>query len=261
MSGFTTFLDVNSILASTFIRHVELYDTLPSTNDQAIKLASAAELNTPALVAARLQTSGRGRGKNTWWSADGALTFSVILDTLNLGLTQRDWPRLSLATAVAVCDAVPAHSRIKWPNDVLLDGRKVCGILIESPARIPPAKSRLIIGVGINVNNTWRDAPRGEGLGGIALCDATGDTHDLECVLQQFLNALELRLKQLVANESSLSKSWQQLCWLTGKDVVADNGTRLINGCCLGISDDGALLVKTPLTTEAIYSGSIHVES
>src|SRR3990172_11878277 len=101
-----SFLDADRLCATTFVRHVELHDSLPSTNDRAIELAASTELQTPALVAARVQTAGRGRGSNTWWSADGALTFSLILDTAGWGLTHPDWPRVSLTTAVAVCDAL-----------------------------------------------------------------------------------------------------------------------------------------------------------
>ena len=118
---------------------------------------------------ARHQTAGRGRGKHTWWSAEGALTFSVLLEPSTLGIHTRSWPQLSLATAVAICDALAvelrqyevasAMPRIKWPNDVLIDGRKVCGILIESPAQPGVRRRCLVVGIGVNVNNSWKTAP------------------------------------------------------------------------------------------------------
>jgi len=95
------YLDADEIRASTFIRHVEIHETLGSTNDRAAELARDADIELPALVAARHQTAGRGRGSNTWWSDDGALTFSIILDPTAFGISAAKWPQLSLTTAVA----------------------------------------------------------------------------------------------------------------------------------------------------------------
>ena len=262
MSGTTRFLDAESLRAATFVRHVELHDTLPSTNDRAIELVASIGLETPALIVARHQTAGRGRGQHAWWSAEGALTFSLILDTAGWGITQRDWPRLSLSTAVAVCDALTnfgLHLGIKWPNDVLVDGRKVCGILIESPSGPAPAKDRLVIGVGINVNNSWRDAPHDVCTTATALCDITGNQHDSQMLLVRFLSALEQRLRQLAAKDPVLPQAWQHLCSLTERNVVVDNNDRSIKGQCMGIADDGALLVQANFRTERIYGGSVRV--
>ena len=249
--------DADQIRAHSFLRHVELHESLPSTNDRAIQLAGVAGLETPALVLARRQTAGRGRGASRWWSPDGALTISLIVDSAELGLTTRDWPRLSLTTAVAVCDALPVDCSIKWPNDVLIDGRKVCGILIESPGGAAPAKDRLIIGVGINVNNSWRDAPPEVGAAGAALCDATGRQHDLQRVLIGFLLALGHRLQQLAGGNKELPLAWQARSSLTDRRVAVDCGGRRTTGRCLGIADDGALIVETGSKAERIYSGSV----
>jgi BirA family biotin operon repressor/biotin-[acetyl-CoA-carboxylase] ligase len=139
------YLDADQIRASTFIRHVEIHDRLGSTNDRAAELARDTHIEMPALVAARLQTAGRGRGKNVWHAAEGALTFSGLLEPSSHGISTCNWPQLSLMTALAVCDALEAELNpqsessslgaggkpecprlgIKWPNDVMLDGRKI----------------------------------------------------------------------------------------------------------------------------------------
>jgi BirA family biotin operon repressor/biotin-[acetyl-CoA-carboxylase] ligase len=253
-----------------FIRHVEIHNALPSTNDRATQLAMFAALETPALVVARRQLEGRGRGMHAWWSTDGALTFSLILAPASWGIPPDQWPRLSLTTAVAVCDAMeatcdtpgsplPAPCSIKWPNDVLIDGKKIAGILLESPGGPAPAKDRLVIGVGINVNNSWQGAPREAGSNGTALCDVTDNQHDLQTILIGFLQALELRLHQLGRNDPELPRAWQQRSWLADQHVEVDNGGRKIEGLCVGIADDGALLIQTTLTTECIYNGSARV--
>jgi hypothetical protein len=79
MSG-GPFLNAEQIRAATFIRHVELHESLDSTNNRALELARDERAELPALVVARRQTAGRGRGERTWWAAEGALTFSVFLE-------------------------------------------------------------------------------------------------------------------------------------------------------------------------------------
>jgi BirA family biotin operon repressor/biotin-[acetyl-CoA-carboxylase] ligase len=258
------FLDADQLRAATFVRHVELHETLGSTNDRAAELACDATVQLPALIAARIQTAGKGRGGNKWWSAEGALTFSLLIDTAAIGISSQNWPQLSLATAVAICDAVVAEAPqsspgIKWPNDVFIEGGKGCGILIESPAGAAFAKDRLIIGIGFNVNNSWRTAPHDLGPNGAALCDVTGAPHSLQTVLIRILQAAEKRFQQLALGDPQLPQTWQRLCWLTEQGVDVETSERRITGVCVGIDIDGALLVDTAFGLHRIWSGSVRV--
>jgi BirA family biotin operon repressor/biotin-[acetyl-CoA-carboxylase] ligase len=283
------FLDADEIRASTFIRHAEIHESLGSTNDRAAELAGRLDIELPALIAARHQTAGRGRGKNAWWSADGALTFSVLLEPAAIGIGTVNWPQLSLATAVAVCDAIarevdaikedinpqPAirnsqlqqRAAIKWPNDVMLDGAKVCGILIESPGGSAPAKDRLIVGVGINVNNSCRveHAEREviqtnkELANATSLCDCTGRRHDLQQLLFNTLRALETRARQLSGGDQELPAAWQQLCWLTEQRVDVQTGGNWIDGICMGIDSTGALLIENVFGNHRVTTGSVRL--
>ena len=262
----SAFLDADRIRAASFVRHVEIHDTLGSTNLRAAELARETEIELPALVVARSQTAGRGRGQHTWWSADGALTFSLLLDTATFRIDARSWPQLSLAVAVAVCDALAEELGdarlglgIKWPNDVMLDGGKLGGILIESPGGIAPAKGRLVIGIGINVNNSWHSAPREAGGNGIALCDVARRAHDLQNVLTNVLNSMRERIAQLAANAPELPAAWQQLSWLTEQRAEVHAGRDWIDGICLGIDADGSLLVENVFGTHRVQSGSVRV--
>jgi BirA family biotin operon repressor/biotin-[acetyl-CoA-carboxylase] ligase len=200
------FLDADQLRAATFVRHVELHDTLGSTNDRAAEMARDPTIELPVLIVACRQVAGRGRGSNRWWSAEGGLTFSVLLDSAAIGVGTENWPQLSLATAAAMCDAIaadapPTSLSIKSPNDVLIDGRKICGILIESPAGTAHARNRLIIGVGINVNNSCRTAPPEIREQATTLCDVTGTQHDLQEMLVRALRAMQERFRQLAAGE------------------------------------------------------------
>jgi BirA family biotin operon repressor/biotin-[acetyl-CoA-carboxylase] ligase len=269
--------DAEEIRAATFVRLIEIHDTLGSTNGRAAQLARDSSIELPTLVVARHQTAGKGRGQRKWWSAEGALTFSLLLNPMTTGVPPANWPQMSLASAVAVCDALsfeigavnpkseirnPKSEKrlgIKWPNDVLLDGGKVCGILIESPGGAAPAKDRLIIGVGINVNNSWRMAPRNVGPNGTALCDVTRRRHELQTTLVRVLQALEERICQLSRGDSRLPDAWQRLCWLTEQGVDVNASGRWITGVCVGIDRDGTLLVENVNGIHHIRDGSVRV--
>jgi BirA family biotin operon repressor/biotin-[acetyl-CoA-carboxylase] ligase len=272
------FLNADEIRQATFVRHIEIHDTLGSTNDRAAELTREPSVELPALVVARHQTAGRGRGQNKWWAAEGALTFSLLLEPAAIGITSANWPQLSLTTAVAVCDALQhelvgwapptnknaqstsvgsAHPTlgIKWPNDVMLEGRKVCGILIESPGGAAPAKDRVIIGVGINVNNS--PALSSAVAGGTALGDVTGRQHDLTTVLLRFLEALQKRLRQLSCDVAELTHAWENFDVLIGRIVHINAGTESLKGEFMGLADDGAAIIRTTAGERAIYSGTV----
>jgi BirA family transcriptional regulator, biotin operon repressor / biotin---[acetyl-CoA-carboxylase] ligase len=108
-----------------------------------------------AVALAERQTEGRGRLGRTW--ADSGLMFSVLLEPPP---PVADWPELTLVAARAVADAIGPEARIKDPNDVLVDGRKVAGILAEASGRIlAEASGRVVLGIGINVGGTtWPGA-------------------------------------------------------------------------------------------------------
>ncbi len=275
-----TFVPGSRLRADSLARHVEVYDELDSTNDRAAQLARDADALLPALVVTRLQTAGRGRDGNTWWAADGALTFSLLIEPAALGISTARWPPVSLAVAVAVCevlqlriadcgsrnDSVNPKSEVrnpqsrlgvKWPNDVLIGDRKVCGILIESPGGRAPAKNRLIIGVGVNVNNSWASAPLKAGPRGTALCDVTGRQHDIEAILLDVLVAICERLAQLASDDPRLPRDWQQLNLLASRKISVTTDGRATDGTCVEIAADGALVVDTPAGPRRLYSGTV----
>lgn len=124
----------------------EVLATLDSTNAELLRRARAGHGST-ALLAARTQTAGRGRRGRAWVTVpDGSLAFSV-----GLVLQPADWSGLSLAIGVALARALPHGVRLKWPNDLVWQGRKLGGILIETAA-VPGAAGRYaVIGVGVNL--------------------------------------------------------------------------------------------------------------
>ena len=250
----------SQIIAQTFVKQVEFHADIGSTNDRAIDLAAAeVSSETPLLIWALQQTAGRGRGANRWWASEGALTFSVLLDTRDLGLPQARWPQVSLTTGLAVCAALQellpqAEIGLKWPNDVFLHGRKICGILVE----IPPRQSgKLIVGIGINVNNSLTTAPAELWPTATALCDASNRTWDLSAVLIQVLLQLDQHLQQLVVNDPELPESWNARCFLRGRLVHHTVGDRITIGMCQGVDQQGALLLQTEAGLSRVMGGVI----
>ncbi len=251
--------DAQRIGAETFIGTCECHAELPSTSDRALELADRPELHTPALVAAERQSAGRGRGINSWWSAKGALTFSVILDAKQVGLAPDRWPQVSLSTGLAICEALETflprgQLKLKWPNDVMLAGKKLCGILSEIPSA---DKGRIVVGVGINVNNTLRDAPPAVQNLAVSLIDHAGDRLELTEVLIRVLQQMELEFARLAESPVEFSKRFRQRCWLNGREVSIATGPAEIQGYCNGIDEEGALLIQTSAGTERILSGTV----
>lgn len=257
------FLDADALRAAASLRYVELHDTLGSTNDRAVELARDLNAELPALIATRFQMAGRGRGSNTWVAADGALTFSLVLEPTALGVATANWPLLSLASAVAVGDALDhefgsennatdtPRTAIKWPNDVYVAQRKIAGILIESPGGAT-AKARIVVGIGVNVNNSQSGSPDR-----IAVCDVSNRTHDLQALLSSIVCALFARFRQIATGDRTLVAAWQQSDMLAGQNIVVEAADRRIEGRCVAIADDGALLLETSHGIQRICSGSI----
>lgn len=248
------------ICQNTFIRTVEFYPELGSTNDRALDLAAAeSPLELPLLIWALKQTSGRGRGANRWWASEGALTFSVVLDTQTSELPMDRWPLVSLTTGLAVSaalqDLIPhADLGLKWPNDVFLYGRKVCGILVEIP---PRQAGKLVLGIGINVNNSLKDAPDELKSKATALCDVSNRVWDLESVLTTVLERLDEHLRALRDNEPTLAERWHGTCMLRGRTVQHTVGDRVTTGVCQGVDRQGALLLQTETGVVRVLGGVI----
>ena len=254
--------ELRRIRTETFVCEVEHHMEIGSTNDRALELCGEVSLPVPYLILADRQTAGRGRGANRWWSSDGALLFSLIIDAADYALPETRWPQMSLTAGVAVCETLQdivgepgRHSvGLKWPNDVWLNGRKTCGILVEVP---PARRGRLVIGIGLNVNNSFESAPPELSLLATSLGDETGQTFDRANVLTQLLHGLNEDLKRLAANDNSLVERWQSLCVLRDRVVSLDTGGELVTGRCLGIAEEGALRLQLPTGEQRFHGGIV----
>lgn len=255
--------DVETQILFPPLNHAEFHRELDSTNSRALAYLIEPNSNPslPALFVAEHQQAGRGRGSNQWWAGSGSLTYSLVVETTQFNLTPKQWPIASLLTGLSICKVIEtllADSRqqvqLKWPNDVYLNGKKVCGILIEAP---PEPESVLVIGIGINVNNSFAQAPAEIQATGTSLYDTLERYCDLTAFLKSTVGSLWHCLESLPAYGNQLPHIWNDYCLLTGKQVTIQTGSDQVIGHCQGMNGEGALLLATDSGVNAYYGGTV----
>ena len=228
-------------------------ESVDSTNLYLRRLAETAADGTAVIAAS--QTAGRGRSGRGFLSPEGGLYLSVLLRP---DVEPERLPTLTPVAAVAVCRAVGAvcglSCGIKWPNDVLLGGKKICGILVES---VLGEKSRpcVIVGVGINANTpSFPEELRP--IAGSILAE-TGETVDLDALAAELLAQLDaLYAGWLADGGGAVLAEYRRLCLNPGREVLA-GGRR---GRALSVGDDYSLLVRwEDGAEEALRFGEVSV--
>ena len=266
----TAFNDVNGDGRSSghgetgrIIRQVE---STGSTNADLGRMANEApSLPDGFVLVADKQTAGKGRQGRSWSSPPlSGLTFSVLLKPGVPPLRASTLPLVvGLAVAQAVSHLVPkCRVGLKWPNDILIDGRKLCGILCEMRAEGDHVR-HIVAGIGINVNLSETDMPPAIAAIATSLSIAAGHTFDREKVLDAILLSLEeTYLRWLTQGFDSLRPEISKFDILRGNPVTIERGANTISGMASGIAPDGALMVlKSDGTTESVYSGDAHIVS
>jgi BirA family biotin operon repressor/biotin-[acetyl-CoA-carboxylase] ligase len=228
------------------------HDRVSSTNTTLEELAEKTpDLPSGTVIAAREQTRGRGRLDRVWVSGKGEnLTFSLYLRT---DAAPHRLPSAAMAAAVAVADFLGnegLQASLKWPNDILVKGKKICGILAEAVA------GGVMIGIGLNVNmetTTHIDQPA------TSMRLESGKPYDRELLLPTLLENL---LPHLTAWEnrgfSGLRKSWEARASNLGKPIRLRDGETYREGVLAGFGEDGELLLQTAESTLIpIWSGEL----
>ena len=232
-----------------------------STNDQARRLLAGGDpLELPALVWADRQTRGRGQGVNTWWSDEGSLTASVVLDPLEYDLGVAIRPRVALAVALAVVGAirevVPAcQPGIRWPNDVEVEGRKLGGILVEGVTS--SGGDRLIVGVGLNVGTRLDQAPVEVQRLAASLAEFGLAADDRRVVLAAILGRLEPALRALASADPGLVAEWNRLDSLRDQTITIQVGDLRFDAVAEGIDPSGGLRIRRAGQVDILYAGRI----
>jgi BirA family biotin operon repressor/biotin-[acetyl-CoA-carboxylase] ligase len=235
------------------------FSHLRSTNDQAARLRKAGELFAPALVVTSHQIAGRGRGGNSWWSARGCLTVTFVIP-IGTVLAPYQLPLVAgLAVRAAAAELTGDDAiLLKWPNDLLHDGRKLAGLLCE---RIHKAD---LIGLGLNVDVDVRSAPPPLRDSIACLSQIAGQPLDMTDVLIAVARHLHALLRRCEERPfAQLLHEYDAHHALRGKRVrVADalDGS-VVAGRCEGLDDMGRLLLRDGRTLHHVIAGEVRAIS
>lgn len=221
--------------------HLLSFDSLDSTNEEAKRLAKGGGCH-GAVIWAKKQDEGRGRMGRHWVSSEGNLFVSVLLQP---DKQQAELAQLSFVAAVAAIEAMEplvAESkkglRCKWPNDIILDDKKLGGILLESFQTDNADKPWVVVGVGINVDSY---PPRTD-FPATCLKDAGVELVSAKIILSRFIHHFIERYNEWNGKGfAPIRKQWMQHAWRMDKRLTARLPDKEIEGICKGIDDKGAL--------------------
>ncbi len=233
------------------------YEDLDSTNDAIRKLGEEG-LSEGVCVFAEHQKKGRGRLGRKWDSPKGqGILLSVLLRP---AIEPYAVPRVTLAAALAVIRAVREetglHLGVKWPNDVVHEGKKLCGILTEMSAEADRVNF-LVLGLGLNVNAKVKDLPPGSA----SLREILGKKVARVPLAQSILRELEKVYERVKSGRhEELCEEWESVSHTTGQQVSAKLLGRTVNGIATGIDADGALWIRHDNGfQERILSGDVQL--
>ncbi len=239
--------------------NVEWHDRLGSTNAfLRNRFFQGTKLRSGTIVVADEQTDGRGRQKRKWLSQPGAnLCFSLLVETTAELLAV---PSLTMAAALAVTDMLRAEGIMaapKWPNDVLVGNKKICGILSERVERPEVPRTAAIVGIGLNVNMT-SEAAQSIDQPATSMLIESGRAHNLSKTLEALFPPMEHWIGEWERGGfPGLRKTWTEQAGPIGKPLSVHDGDIRKNGTLAGFGEHGELLLQTANGIETIWSGDV----
>lgn len=222
-------------------KKVIVYNATASTNDVAAEYARNKN-NDGLVVLAEEQGAGRGRGGNKWVSSHGDSVLCSIL------LTECTIPSelLSLACAVATAEAIgkcsKAEAKIKWPNDILLNEKKVAGILVES--KKVAKHTAYIIGIGINCHQTRQTLPAELRKTATSIDIETGSVTDRTSLIKRLITSVEQWLETAELNKDEVIERWRKLSTQLNRRMAIIYNRKRFEGNCIGIDPEKGLILQ-----------------
>jgi len=219
---------------------IHRYETVASTNDIARELADGGAVEGTVVVSAE-QTKGRGSRGRVWLSPPGVnLLMSVILKPK---IPRNRLGELAFVAGVAIAgtlrECCGLDARIKWPNDVRVGGRKICGIIVEA------VKDAVILGIGVNVN--WTELPDEIKDTATSVAIEHGGVVDIEQALKMLLADLDIAYGVYRARGfDRILQQWKELETTTGKEVTVKLNGDSVKGLAVDVDDHGSLIVELP---------------
>ncbi len=211
------------------------------------------------VIVAETQTRGRGRLSRKWVSPKGGLWFSIILRSK---ISARDAPKLTLVMSVAVAKTISKvfnlDAEIKWPNDVLINYKKVCGILTEANTK-GEYLNFAVVGVGINANLSLHEIPANIRDSSTTLKEELKREIDCQAFLRVLLEEIERYYKAFTEGKfEAVRAEWKRLAKFLGSFVQVSSLDEKIEGWATDIDDNGALILRLrDQTTRKIFSGDV----
>ena len=243
-------------------RDIHVFEQTTSTNDVIEKLARDG-VKEGAVVFAESQTKGRGRLGRKWISPERkGLWFSVLLRP---DLRPQETTRLTVASATALRRAIQTETgldpEIKWPNDILIRGRKVAGILTELSAELDRVK-HVILGIGVDVNLGANEFPAELRKMATSLRIESGETISRPELATAILRELDHDYARVCGDFfADVADEWEAHCTTIGRTVTIQIGGRRVRGRAESLGDDGALLLRTEHGhLERITGGDVTLE-
>jgi BirA family transcriptional regulator, biotin operon repressor / biotin---[acetyl-CoA-carboxylase] ligase len=241
-------------LRSPLARVVEVHDAVASTQERARELARTGAPH-GTLVVAGVQTGGRGRLGRRWGSPEGGLWMSIVLRPgFEAGLASR----ITQTAAVGVAGAlwgIGVEARIKWPNDLLVGGKKICGILAESGVGQGGRLDYAVLGIGMNANLDPEDLGVPDREVTTIRSELGRDADPLD-LLHALLSNLDVALGRIKDFETVLDE-WRNLNCTLGERVRVRRFGETIEGRAVDLSPDGALMLATPGGIVELFEGEI----
>ena len=220
-------------------RAIEYFDEIDSTNRYAKALAREGAAH-GTLVLADTQTAGRGRRGRGWISPAGEGIFMSLI--LRPDMPPAQVAKLSLLTALATANAIATvtglDARIKWPNDIVVKGRKVCGMLLEMDAT-PEKVESVVAGVGINVHQTQFDSEIAHSASSLDLL--AGRRISRSAIVRAFLEAFE---RSMALDDEAMMRAYRERSATIGQRVQVIGLTGTYTGTAEDITESGSLLVR-----------------
>jgi len=235
-------------------------EKVDSTNSEAERHLAAGSA-TPLVILAREQTQGRGRRGRTWHSPAAGNLYSTFVFRPKLEPARLQdftlWMGLNICELVAnFCKLEPG---LKWPNDLLISGRKAGGMLTE--ARIDSDQVHdLVFGLGLNLNARAEDLPRDLRATAISLAEAAGAPVDVNRFAAALITRVFSAYSRFVENDyrAKFAELWARFDVLRGQPVTVTQGTQVVTGTATGIDDEGSLIVRTSAgKTERFRAGEV----
>ena len=237
------------------------FDSIDSTQNQALKIANEPE-NNGAVIIAATQTGGKGRTGRKWISPKGGIWLSIILHPkFDISITTLFPIASSLALSKAIENTFEITPELKWPNDLTIKGKKIAGILVDAAFESNKIES-LVLGVGINFNvdikaikKTLKDTPNFYGVS--SLSEQNKKVKPIQLV-QNFFVELEKIYELLNKKQTKkIISEWTKRSSTLGKNVEINTTDGKIKGKATKIDEDGALIISNKNKTEKVIAGDI----